>query len=134
MVDRDLEFLQHLDHPLHRHFKQQSNDVIEKVIRGCPAWELCYLFTHPFKEVKALFKSGGPEAVKQAAEDEFEEFDLAGLIALITAVMQQMEIYWSPIIGHKAPEDTEGSKKNILAGGTDSPAMDSDSSLKSVAS
>lgn len=122
VVDRDLEFLQHLDHPLHRHFTKQTEDIMSQVFRGRPAWELCYLFTHKFQEVKALFKSGGPAAVKQAAEDEFEQFDLASLISIVTAVMQQMEIYWSPVIGHKAPDDAEGSKKNTSAGGMDNLA------------
>ncbi len=134
VVDRDLEFLQQLDHPLHRHFEKQSADVMGEIIRGRPAWDLCFLFTHPFQEVKALFKSGGPEAVKQAAETEFEEFDLAGLISIVMAVMKQMEVYWEPVIGHKSPDDTDGSKKNTLADGTDKVVTDLVSSLKNGAS
>jgi len=131
--DRDCEFLQFLDNKLNGHFHEKPATVME-LIQGQTAWELCYLFTHPFKEVKALFKSGGVEAVKQAAEDEFEEMSLEGHLEIIKAVMRQMEIYWSPVIGHKSPDEGDGSKKNTLVDGTDNPATDLDTNLKSVAS
>jgi len=131
--DRDCEYLQFLDNKLSGHFHEKPVTVME-LIQGQTAWELCYLFTHPFKEVKALFKSVGPEAVKQAAEDEFEEMSLEGHLEIIKAVMLQMERYWSPVIGHKSPDDGDGSKKNILAVGTDNPPMASDTVLKSDAS
>ena len=110
MFDRDMEFLQFLDNPLYGHFNDKKAEMIQ-FIQGQTAYELCYLFTHPFKEVKALFKSGGAAAVKQAAEDEFEEMPLAGHLEIVKAVMQQVEIYWSPVIGHSAPDDGDGSKK-----------------------
>jgi len=134
VVDRDLEFLQELDHPLHRHFTNQSANIMLEIIRGRPAWELCYVFTHPFLDVKALFKSGGPAAVKQAAEYEFEQFDLASMLAIVMAIMRQIEAYWDPVVGFGPAEDGEGSKKNTLAGGGDKAQTGLDSSLKSDAS
>ena len=133
MLDRDLEFLQFLDNPLYGHFYDKKADMLQ-FIQGQTAYELCYLFTHPFKDIKALFKSKEPKDIKQMAEDEFEEMGLTGHLEIIKAIMQQVEIYWSPVIGHSSADDVDGSKKNTLADGTDKPVMDSDSSSKSVAS
>ncbi len=134
VVDRDVEFLQELEHPLYRHVMGSVQNVIGEIIRGRPAWQLCYLFTHPFREVKALFKSGGASAVNQAAEDEFDSFGLGALLEIVTAVMKQMEIYWEPVIGHKAADETDGSKKNILAGGADNSVTALDTNSKNDAS
>ncbi len=118
-VDRDFEYLQELNHPLHKHMK--VGEGLGDMIRGQPAWELCYMFTHPFKEVKAVVKTGGVKALREAAADEFDEFGLAPMIEIIKAVMRQLEIYWEPVLAYKVVDDADSSKKNTLAAGTDKP-------------
>lgn len=131
IVDRDWEYLQSLDHPLHKHIN--GTPSIGEMITGKYAWQLCYMFTHPFPEIKALLKKNGLDGFKTAAENDFETLNLAQLIEITKAVMQQVEIYWEPVIGH-VPADGEDSKKNTLVDGTDNPATASVLPLKSVAS
>lgn len=131
IVDRDWEYLQQLDHPLHKHVN--GTPSMGEMITGKFAWQACYIFTHSFPEIKAMLKNSGLDGFRTAAENEFEILNLAQLIEIVKAIMQQVEIYWSPVIGH-TPSDGDDSKKNTLVDGTGNQATGSDFCLKSVVS
>lgn len=132
IVDRDFEYLQLLDSPLHYQLEGKEIDMIN-LIRGQKAWDLCYIFTHPFKEIKAILKSdGGEKKLHELAGDEFEEMDIAKMMEVLAAIFRQIEIYWEPVISFKSSE-SDDSKKNTLVDGTANPSMALGSSMKNAA-
>lgn len=126
MVDRDFEYLQILDHPLHKaaneEVEEKAKQHIADTIRGHYAWEACLMFTKPFKEVKSIITTKGPKGFKEQAADEFGELNLRDLIEVMKAIFEQQEIFWSCVIGHKSVDD-ESSKKNISVDGTEPQPM-----------
>lgn len=133
VVDRDFEYLQQLDNPLHYQLSDKGKEIdMITLVRGQHAWDLCYLFTHPFKEVKAVLKSGGVAKLRELSGDEFDEFDVCKMLEVLKAIYRQIEIYWEPVISFKS-SDTDDSKKNILADGADNPPMALVSSTKNDA-
>lgn len=132
IVDRDFEYLQLLDSPLHYQLEGKEIDMIN-LIRGQKAWDLCYIFTHPFKEIKGVLKGdGGENKLHELAGNEFEEMDIAKMMEVLAAIFRQIEIYWEPVISFKSSE-MDDSKKNTLADGTVNPPMVLDSSMKNAA-
>lgn len=135
-VDRDFEYLQLMDSPLHHQMKDRDGDIdLLPLIRGQKAWDLCMLFTHPFKEIKSIIKSdNGQSKFHEMAGEEFDELDVDKMLAILKAVYRQLEIYWSPVISFKSMDSDDGvSKKNTLVDGADNLRTDSAFSLKSVA-
>ena len=100
--DVDFEFLQWLDHPLHKMmtagFKGEEANTQEYIPRGPQAWQLSYILTHPAREVAALFRKAGVQGVKDAAQDEFGETTIGALAELNEAALTQMSNYWSTVI------------------------------------
>lgn len=117
VVDRDFEYLQSLDHPLHKVVSQENGDSnLGDTMRGQPAWEACLMFSKPFKEVKEIIKTKGIKGFKEQAADEFGELGLREIIEIMSAVFHQIEIFWACVIGHKTADDGD-SKKNISVDG-----------------
>jgi len=105
--DLDFEFFQDLDHPFAA-FAMGNADAIEGFVpRGPDAWQLIWVMTRPVAEVEALFKTEGREAVKQAAKSEFGVYRLGALAALSEAVMKQLAVYASSVVGYEANDHEE---------------------------
>jgi hypothetical protein len=102
-VDRDFELLKALGHPLHKMMAAEltgkETDGEGYTPRGPALWQLAWLLTRPVKEAKAKFKLG-PDAVREAAEDEFGDCAWPELSALNEAALRQMSVYWSPVLGY----------------------------------
>jgi len=112
-VDVDFEFLQWLEHPLYKMMTsglegKQAEDAGGFMPRGAVAWQLCYIMTRPARETAALFRKGGVQAVKDAAQDEMGEHTIGGLNSLCEASLKQMTIYWSTVIKYEAAEMPTG--------------------------
>ena len=103
-VDRDFLFLSKLGHPLKR-FVAMADNSYNFEPSGEQAWQICYILTRPIAETKALFKSGGPEAVKEAAADTFGELPIFAIGMVMAAVCKQMTLYASE---PSAPDATGG--------------------------
>jgi hypothetical protein len=102
-VDRDFELLKALVHPLHKMMAAEltgkESDGEPYTPRGPALWQLAWLLTRSVKEAKAKFKAS-PDAVREAAEDEFGDCSWPELAALNEAALKQMSIYWSPVLGY----------------------------------
>ena len=111
--DVDFEFLQWLDHPLHKMMtaglKGEEATTCGCLPRGPQAWQLAYILTRPARETAALFRSGGATAVKDAAQDTMGELTIGPLSQLNEAALTQMEGYWSTVVQHGPAEEAKGS-------------------------
>lgn len=110
-VDRDYEFLQQLGHPLHLHVFTDNKQNPVEMIQGACGRQLCWMFTRPFKEVKAAFLEKGVDGVKTLADDTFEESNLDSMLALGQAIFQQLGIYWESVVAFQPIEADEGTEK-----------------------
>lgn len=128
-VDRDFEILQRLEHPLHKMMMGADKDYLPQ---GLAAWQLAYLMTNPVKEVKKLIREKGITGFNEAAEDAFEELQLAGLTQISEAVLKQMMVYWSPVLEYGAAKK-EGEVAEVRGNPSLATPMGSDGSSKSVA-
>lgn len=129
IVDRDFEYLQLMDNPLHYQMTGKEFDMM-KMVRGQNAYDICFMFTHPFKEVKGILKSGGIKEFQEKSGEEFDSLDLGQMLEIIKGIYAQLERYWEPVIGHQAPGE-DNSKKNTLVDGMAVPATVLDGALKS---
>lgn len=98
--DVDFEYLQELDHPLANCAVGNIEDLESFIPRGPKAWQLFWLMTTPVVEVDKAFVAGGPEAVKAAARAEFSKYQLGALYALYQAVVKQLLVYASSVVGY----------------------------------
>lgn len=111
----DFEWLQELNHPLHKMMDKDSGDDawtedLTKV-RGQAAWNICYLMTTPAEEIESMQDS--PDGMKQLqakAKEKFRRSIFGDLIALQTAIIKQFTICMSPVVGFDQV-DEEGTKK-----------------------
>jgi hypothetical protein len=94
-VDRDFVFLANIGHPLNC-FTALAERKYNFVPTGELAWQLCWLLTRPVAEVKAQFKRG-PDAVKEAAADEFGVLPIFAIAKLMAAIARQVAIYTSSV-------------------------------------
>lgn len=114
--DCDFEFLQDLNHPLHRMVLGDGN-AEGFLPRGQDAWTLCWMFTRSPDDVEDRIKVG-LEFVRSDAKKEFSRKQLAELVAITGAVFKQLEAYWAPVLGYEADSE-DGTKKNLSS---DQPA------------
>jgi hypothetical protein len=132
--DADFEFLQELNHPLHDMIvaSQSGQTVDTSKHKRSALWELLYIFTNHIDHIDSLFLEGkaGIEKLKLAARKEFSRKQGPLIVALDTAIGQQLERYWSPCISYDsaAPseegEEAKG-KSNFTPVTGDSPRTDS---------
>lgn len=109
-VDRDFVFLSQIGHPLKR-FTAMADGSYDFEPSGELAWHLCYICTHSIADIKALFKSGGPDAVKEAAADMFGEQPLFAIGKVMEAIAKQMTLYASAhqeVVAKKAEGENGG--------------------------
>ena len=106
-VDRDFMFLSALDHPLNR-FTAMADGSYTFEPSGPLAWQLCWLLTRPAAATKALIKTGGIEAVKEAAEEQFGELPIFAIGKVMEAIAKQMTIYASAHLQYQPNATGEG--------------------------
>lgn len=106
MVDMDIEVLRLLEHPLFVIMKNvmagtEQPGADEDPPRGPEAWELCYLLTRDVDEVERIVGDKGLEAFRDGARREFGRLRMYGLAEVLKAVFRQVNVYWSPVVGHE---------------------------------
>ena len=109
-VDFDFEVLQQINHPI----------VIDPTImknNGRRAWQLIWILTHDPDEVELSIKDGSFDT---KARQEFGKYQLAAVLQLMTAVLEQFKIYWSTSIPYggsesdsNPPESSMTSKQTV---------------------
>jgi hypothetical protein len=122
LCDYDFEILQAIDHPIYKmSFGGQEYGNNPSDLRGKSAWQICYMLTRSVDEVEKSMASGTAE-FDLAAKQLFSRLKMAELVALMKAVFQQVNIFWSPVIGYEEtpPEpdgdQADGAKKNAPEG------------------
>ena len=103
--DADFEYLQFLKHPFAAFAVGQTAALETFVPRGPEAWQLFWIMTNPVETVDAEFSNHGEAGVKAAAKKEFGSYQLGALFALYQAVVKQLTIYASSVVGY-GPADT----------------------------
>jgi hypothetical protein len=109
-VDRDFVFLAALGHPLNR-FTAMADGSYKFEPSGELAWQLCWLLTRPVADIKAAFKAGGAENVKELAADVFGELGIHAISKVMETIARQMTIYASAHLEYE-PVSTEGENRN----------------------
>jgi len=119
MCDGDYEVLVELDHPIRKVIEAQFEmayhgsdseqpmgfDVYTP--RGPSMWQLAWMFSRPPLQVRDMMRSGGVEALKRAAEDEFYEQPALLLVRIYLAIAKQITNYWSTTQAY-APGNNHG--------------------------
>jgi hypothetical protein len=110
LCDYDFEILQALDNPIFKlTFDGQEYGNNPKDLRGKAAWQACYLLTNSIDDVEKVMAIGVAE-FDLVARKEFSRLKLFELFSLMKAVLQQLQIYWSPRMGYELaqPEPEDG--------------------------
>ena len=107
--DADFEFLQLLGHPFAAFAVGQTGELETFVPRGPIAWQLFWLMTRPVTEAEAAFqdKAKGVDWIKADARREFGNYQLGALFTLYKAVVKQLTIYASSVVGYGAADTGE---------------------------
>ena len=103
--DADFEYLQFLKHPFAAFAVGQTAALQSFIPRGPEAWQLFWIMTNPVETVDAEFANHGEAGVKAAAKREFGSYQLGALFALYQAIVKQLTIYASSVVGY-GPADT----------------------------
>ena len=103
--DADFEYLQILKHPFAAFAVGRTTELEAFVPRGPEAWQLFWIMTNQVETVDAEFANHGEAGVKAAAKREFGSYQLGALFAIYKAVVQQLTVYASSVVGY-GPADT----------------------------
>lgn len=121
LCDGDFEVLVELDHPIRKIMEMQFDMAYRGkeadkdgpgfdsyTPRGPSMWQLAWMLTRPAHDVRKTVKSGGVEALKEAAEEEFYIVPAPVLVNIYLAVAEQISRYWSTTLSYgQAPKDGE---------------------------
>ena len=99
-LDRHFQMLRQLDNSLYRNMSDATSSDFQP--NGPDAWELYWMMTRPVAVTRELLKAGKVQEFKDAAEAEFAELTMSGLMALCQAVRKQIEASFKPVLGYGA--------------------------------
>ncbi len=121
VLDCDFEFLQFLDHPLHKMISAGLRGVEESeqfIPRGPHAWELIFLLSNDPDKIESLIADG---KLKAEAKKAFSRKPMFQIMALANAAITQFNRSWEPVVGFGSP----GEKKEEEANGKPNPTESS---------
>lgn len=120
--DIDYEFLEMLNHPLDRMFKDVMEGKVDKdgmpetkfLPRGLPAWQAFWMMTRPVDDTEALLATGaeGIKELNQLARAEFGRLQTKALGPLFEAVMQQVALSNSTAVRYDYEKEGEKTAEN----------------------
>jgi hypothetical protein len=104
--DVDFEYLQILDHPF-QSFAVGNVEEMEKFVpRGLKGWQLLWLLTTPISEVEQAFnEDDAVSLVNEMARNKFKHGQLAQFLLLYQAIVKQLTVYASAVVGYEPAEE-----------------------------
>lgn len=109
-VAYDWTLLKALNSPIHRKILELNGDKAngETEFTDEEAWDICYQFTRPCKEVDRVFCNGGAKAIREASKELFA-FNLQSfeIKPIVEAVIKQISLTWETAMKYSAEKDED---------------------------
>lgn len=114
----DWPLLKAINSPINRMIEDVSNPLNEKKdldITDEEGWVICWQFTRPCRDVDAIYRKGGKDAMIVAATETIGcELDGTQVSEIIRAVIQQIGDTWSTALKYSQEEGGEGQKPTFF--------------------